>query len=214
MGVLRSVFLTLGYWTYVIVAVELFLESSAFLGIVLPGDTVVILMGVVVGGTNALSLSIAVPVIIVSVFAGDTSGYLLGRYKGEAVLGYSKHAKHEYENNHDRIVQLQKRWGMWIVVLGRFLPFIRAVTPFAMGIGGLSLKRFLPAAIIAALAWGGGFFVLGYEFGTHWKVLEKYLTPVGGVVFAVVVIWIVVWYWRHHPEQVKKVKGWFSKTAH
>jgi membrane protein DedA with SNARE-associated domain len=134
----------------------------------------------------------------------------LGRYKGEEALSYSKWAKREYDRHHDHVAKWQKRWGIWIVVIGRFLSFIRAVTPFTMGIGGMSLPRFLPAALVAALAWGGGYFVLGYEFGSHWKELERYMEPVGGGVFAIIVIVLIVWYWRRHPKQIR---GWFGKVA-
>lgn len=209
MKFIRNIFLTIGVWTYPLVGVELFLESSAFMGIVLPGDTVVILMGVL-AATHVLSLWGSIALVVCCVFAGDVSGYLLGRYKGDAVLKRSKRAKREFDRHHDRVERYQRRWGMWIVVIGRFMPFIRAVTPFTMGVGGMSLPRFLPAAAIASIAWGGGFFFLGYEFGSHWRQLESYLEPAGGGVIAAIVLGFAGWYWWRHPQ---RIKGWYAKTA-
>ena len=90
--------------------------------------------------------------LLCRVFAGDVSGYLLGLFNGDVVLRKSNWAKREYDRHHDRMVQYQKRWSVWIVIIGRFLPFIRAVTPFAMGIGGMKLSRFLAAAASGSLA--------------------------------------------------------------
>ncbi|HJU29689.1 MAG TPA: DedA family protein [Candidatus Binataceae bacterium] len=210
MGILRSIFLTLGVWTYVIVGIELMLESSAFLGLVLPGDSVVILMGVL-SGTSVLSLWVSIALIICCVFVGDVSGYLLGRYKGEAILKKSKRAKREYDRRRERIERYQKRWGMWIVAIGRFLPLIRALTPFTMGIGGMGLPRFVVAAAAASIIWSGGFFVLGYEFGSHWKQLESILKPAAAGVIGIMVLGFGAWYWWRHPQ---KAKQQFWKAAH
>jgi len=55
MQTLRTIFLTIGWWTYVLLALDLFLESSAFFRLILPGDTIVILMGVLVGAPSSHS---------------------------------------------------------------------------------------------------------------------------------------------------------------
>jgi membrane-associated protein len=177
------------------------------MGIILPGNTVVILMAVL-AATNVLSLWGSISLVVCCVFAGDVSGYLLGRYKGDMVLTKSKRAESEYERHHDRIVRYQERWGKWIVVIGRFMPFIRAITPFTMGIGGMERSRFLPAAAVASLVWGGGFFILGYEFGAHWRELESSVNPAG--IIAALVIGFAAWYSGRHPQTIRT---WFGKAA-
>jgi membrane protein DedA with SNARE-associated domain len=89
---LHKIALDLGFWIYPIVGAELFFESSAFLGMVLPADSVVILMGILTG-TDVASLAVTIPLILGCVFLADVSGYMLGSYKGEAILARSKMGK-------------------------------------------------------------------------------------------------------------------------
>ncbi|MGH7905024.1 MAG: DedA family protein [Candidatus Binataceae bacterium] len=197
MEFLRHIFLTIGWWTYVLVGLELFLEASAFFGVVLPGDTTCILMGILVGG-RIFALKESLIIMVAACFLGDTGGYLLGRYKGEAILNKSRWARLHYDRHHDRIVRYSKKWGEWIVVIGRFLPFIRAVTPFTLGMTGLKYRRFLPFALVAAIAWVDAYFWIGYAFGNNWRLLDKWLAPIGGAVIAIIVIAIVAWVsWRY-----------------
>ena len=58
-----------------------FLETGAFVGLVAPGETVVILGGAVAGqGVTSLYLTIAI--VWMSAFAGDSASFLLGRRLG------------------------------------------------------------------------------------------------------------------------------------
>ena len=73
---LHRIALDLGFWIYPIVGAELFFESSAFLGMVLPADSIVILMGILTG-TDVASLAVTIPLVLGCVFLGDVSGYML-----------------------------------------------------------------------------------------------------------------------------------------
>lgn len=72
---------TLGQWTYLLVAVLGFLETSTFLGLVLPGE-VSIALGGVVAGQGVIRLGVLVPLVWVAVIAGDVTAYWLGRRLG------------------------------------------------------------------------------------------------------------------------------------
>jgi membrane-associated protein len=202
METLRTIFLAIGWWTYVLVGLDLLLESSAFLGVILPGDTIVILMGVLVGG-GIFSMWVSLVIIISCVFVGDTSGYLLGRYKGESILKKSPWIKHHYDETNDRIVRYKQRFGAWIVLIGRFLPVIRTVTPFSMGMAGMKLLKFVAVALLTSIIWGAGWFFLGWAFGRNWRALESILRPVGFGVAGLYVIVIVASFGWHNRERGK-----------
>ncbi|HJU11159.1 MAG TPA: DedA family protein [Candidatus Binataceae bacterium] len=202
MEYLRHIALALGFWIYPVVGIELFLESSAFLGIVLPGDSVVILMGILCGA-QITSLWIAVPLLVGCTFSGDVSAYLLGRYKGEALLAKSQWARRHYEKRHDQVVRYARRWGIWIIVIGRFLPFLRALTPFTMGTTGMRLWRLLPAAAVASIVWCGGWFALGYVFSSQWQEIEPILKPAGSGIIAAIVVGLVGWVCWRYREKIK-----------
>jgi membrane protein DedA with SNARE-associated domain len=54
-------------------------------GVLLPGDTMAILNGIL-AGENVLSLWGSIILVIGAVFIGDTTGYLLGRYYGGEIV--------------------------------------------------------------------------------------------------------------------------------
>src|SRR5690348_203422 len=76
--VIASVGSTLGVYTYALVAVMAFLETGAFVGLLVPGETVVIVGGVV-AGQGHIDLGLLLGLTWLCAFAGDVTGYVLGR---------------------------------------------------------------------------------------------------------------------------------------
>src|SRR5688572_1063801 len=71
----------LGAWTYVIVTLLAFLETGAFVGLVAPGETFVVLAGAIAGqGETNVLLTIAL--VWTGAFLGDTASFLLGQKLG------------------------------------------------------------------------------------------------------------------------------------
>jgi len=199
METLRNIFLAIGFWTYIVAGVEIFLEASAFFGLILPGDTVVVLLGVL-AGMHALSVWGAAIVAVCCCFAGDLAGYSLGRYRGESVLAISRHLRLAYQRRKDWLNQDIRKYGVFIVPVGRFTPFIRAFTPFAVGLARLSWPRYVFIAALSAIAWGGCWFGVGLALGYNWRLLDKILAPLGGGLTGVVIIAALgyaAWRWRH-----------------
>jgi undecaprenyl-diphosphatase len=213
METLRSIFIAIGFWTYVLASLDILLESSAFLGVVLPGDTVVILMGIL-AATNVLAFIPSIVLMICCALCGDTTGYLLGRYKGEQILKKFRFARRQYEENHERVEKWTKRWGGWIIVIGRFMPYIRSVTPFTTGMSNYPFSRFLGFAAMTCALWGGGLFAVGYAFGHNWQALESILAPLGGGVTALIIFGLIGWFlWRHRKGTRTIYRKMISRAA-
>ncbi len=75
----------LGDWTYLLVGVNAFLETGAFLGFIAPGETVV-LFGGVLAGEGTIDLTTLILVTWLSAMAGDISAYAIGRRSGRDFL--------------------------------------------------------------------------------------------------------------------------------
>ena len=58
-----------------------FLEAAAFLGLVLPGETALLVAGVLASGAN-IELTVLLVLAIVAAIGGDSVGYLVGRHFG------------------------------------------------------------------------------------------------------------------------------------
>ena len=52
------------------------------------------------------------------------------------------------------------RFGQLTVVLGRFIPAMRAIVPFLIGMTGMKFMRFYRASILAISVWGFGLIIL------------------------------------------------------
>ncbi|MDX6637751.1 MAG: hypothetical protein QOJ01_1262, partial [Solirubrobacterales bacterium] len=75
----------LGAWTYGVVGLAAFLETGAFVGLILPGESAVILGGAV-AGQGATSIVVTIGVVWVCAWGGDTVSFLLGRRLGRGFI--------------------------------------------------------------------------------------------------------------------------------
>lgn len=174
----------LGGFTYAVVGAFAYVESGAFIGLVAPGELVVILGGVTAGyGT------IALPGLIVVVWccalAGDLTAYTLGRRYGRDLL--LRHGA-AFGITHGRLQRVEgflEAHGAKTILVGRFIGLVRAVSPFVAGSSRMPACRFIPVAILASGVWAATFSCLGYVF---WESLDSLIELVqrGSVVLAAV----------------------------
>ncbi len=131
-----------------------FAESGLGLGMVLPGETaVVVLAASMRSTTDMVLLGVAV---MVGASLGDHVGYLLGRRYGEG-LRESKAVRRIGVRHFDRATAMLHRRGASAVFLTRLVPIIRTLTPAAAGAAGLEYRRFAPASLAGSATWAGAY---------------------------------------------------------
>ena len=162
-GPLEDASRTLGGWAYPAVAGFAFLETGAFVGLLVPGETAVVVGGVVAerGGVDLLPL---IGFVWLAAVAGDLVSFLLGRRLGRPYL--ERHGP-RFQLGPDRLARVDRfyeRHGGKAVLLGRFTGLIRAVSPFVAGASGLTLRRFVAWSAAGALLWATTFTLVGYGF--------------------------------------------------
>ena len=195
---------TLGKWTYLLVGVLAFLETGAFVGFVAPGETAVIVGGLV-AGQGQISLFVLIAVVWACAVGGDVTSFFLGRKLGRGWL--LRHGEQTVEGFFDR------RGGATILV-GRFIGFVRPLAPFLAGAARMPFRRFLPYDVLGAGAWTTVFATLGYVF---WQSFDKLTQYVSRGLFAfgtlIVVVGGLVWLvqLRRSPERRAKVRAWLDE---
>lgn len=207
-----------GDWAYALVGLLAFLETGAFVGLVAPGETFVILGGVL-AGEGTLNIVTLVAVVWACAFAGDMCSYWLGRKLGrDFVVKHGPKLKIT-EARLDQVETFFNKHGGKAVIIGRFLGLVRALAPFVLGSSKVPLKRFAPYSIVGTGLWAGLFTTLGYIF---WHSLDQLLKWVkqGALVFgltvSVIVAAIFFAHWLAEPENKAKVAAaWkrFAETA-
>lgn len=174
-------------WGYIVVFLMTYLENSAFLGLVAPGEWTLIFAGLL-ASQGTFELTWLYPVAISGAILGDISGYILGRCGGYRVL--LRYGRYFFFK--ERYLELTRayfnRHGGKTVFIGRFVPFVKVFAPMSAGIGRMPFGRFLawnvPGAIIATSLLITG----GYIFGESWQRINQYIGWGAGLVFAVLVI--------------------------
>jgi membrane-associated protein len=155
---------TLGPWTYLLVFGMAFLETGAFVGLIAPGETA-ILLGGVVAAQGKVSLALILLLAWMGSAAGDLASLALGRKLGHPFL--HKHGP-RFKLTEPRIDQVERfyaRHGGKAILIGRFVGVIRAVSPFLAGASGLTLRRFLPFSLLGTALWSSAYTLLGYAGG-------------------------------------------------
>jgi membrane-associated protein len=158
---------SLGPWVIVIVCAFLFIETGLLVGFFLPGDSLLFTAGLLVSTgiiqVNILFLSV---LAFASAFAGDQTGYLIGRKAGPAVFNKpdSRLMRTEYV---DKAHSFFEKYGRRSVILARFVPVVRTFLPVTAGVANMSYRSFLAFNAIGALLWGVGVTMLGYWLGRY-----------------------------------------------
>ena len=186
--------MTLHGWPVYAVAFALaFLEAAAFLGLVLPGETALLVAGVLAARGN-IDLTVLLVLAITAAIGGDSVGYLVGRHFGPRLrltrLGLRIKTRHW-----DRAEQAVAGHGFWAVVAGRWVGVLRALVPTVAGMIAMPYRRFLAANVLGGTAWAGVVVLLGYSAGaslTHIQSLLSHISLVMATALAAAVVLAIV----------------------
>lgn len=159
-------------WTfYTLLFMILFLENGLLPAAFLPGDSLLILVGVLIAkGTMNFPLTILILTLAASL--GCWVSYIQGKWLGntQTVQGWLSHLPtHYYQRAH----QLFYRHGLSALLVGRFLAFIRTLLPIIAGLSGLNNARFQFFNWMSALLWVLILTSLGFALGKT-AVFRKY----------------------------------------
>ncbi|CAN5149771.1 hypothetical protein BH24ACT23_BH24ACT23_01990 [soil metagenome] len=180
---------TLGKWTYLAVGVLAFLETGAFVGLVFPGETAVIVAGAIAGqGTTSIFLTITI--VWFSAWAGDTASFFIGRKLGRNFILRHGHRVRITEERFSQVEDYFAKYGGRTILVGRFLGLVRALAPFIAGSSGMTYRAFVPYSVLGTGLWAATFSVLGFVLAENLHLAEQ-LASRGIFVFGAVVVVLV-----------------------
>jgi membrane-associated protein len=188
---------TLGTWTYALVGALAFLETGAFVGLVAPGETAVVLGGVV-AARGGVDLAPMLMIVWLSAAAGDFASFMLGRKLGRRFLVTRGPRLGITAERLARVDSFFDKHGPKAILVGRFIGIIRAVAPFLAGSSGMRLRTFLPWSLLGTAAWATAFTVVGYAFEESFSSAADLLTH---GLFAAAVVAAAVLAFRAHRLQ-------------
>ena len=188
-GALSDLAEALGPWTYALVAGMAFLETGAFVGLVAPGETAIVL-----GGVVAAQGRVSLPVILLAAWVaaalGDLASFALGRRLGRSFLERRGPKLGVTPRRLRTVDGFMARHGGKAILIGRFIGVVRAVAPFVAGAARLPMRRFLPLSLLGTAAWAASLTLAGYAFHASFSAAADVLTR--GALAAAVLAALVV----------------------
>lgn len=213
--IIEDIAVGLGSWTYALVGLMAFLETGAFVGLLAPGETIVIAAGVI-AGQGEIQLFPLIGLVWLCAILGDTTSFFIGRRLGREFL--EKHGR-RVKITPERLNQVEgyfERHGGKTILIGRFIGLVRSIAPFVAGSSGMPFGRFIPFSVVGTGLWSATFCVLGFIF---WQSFDQVAHIAGqavlglGVVVAAIVAAVMVyrrrraiWDWvlRHEDHRLLK----------
>jgi undecaprenyl-diphosphatase len=173
-----------GPWLYILAALLTFAETGT-LFFLIPGEIGLFVAGAA-AGAGGLNIVVMVILAIAAALLGDATGFYIGRRFGPRLqrswLG-RRIGERQWQRAEDLI---QRRRGL-IVLVGRWIGFLRAIMPASAGMSGMSYRSFLPWDIAGCVSWASLCVIGGYLLGDNWTRLADWIGKAGWVLLVLAV---------------------------
>lgn len=158
---------TFGQLFFAVACLMIFAETGLLVGFFLPGDSLLFALGLfIASGQIDVPLWLAVVLLAISAFAGDQTGYWIGRKLGPAVFNKPK-SKLFHPKNVEAAHNFFERYGSRAVILAHFVPIMRTFIPVSAGIAKLSWRKYTVYNLIGILGWAVGITLAGAALGSN-----------------------------------------------
>ncbi|MGV9769512.1 DedA family protein [Microbacterium sp. NPDC003461] len=152
-----------GPWALLVVCLIVFAETGLLFGFILPGDTLLIISGLLTHTNQVFGANIWVVSLLIGLaaFVGGEVGYVIG-HKGGPALFERRDSGLFSRKNVARTNAFFQRFGGLTIIVARFVPIVRTFAPVAAGIGHMPWRLYTLYNFIGAVIWGVGLTLLGY----------------------------------------------------
>jgi membrane protein DedA with SNARE-associated domain len=173
-----------------------------------PGDVVIAYIGYQVS-KGVLSYAAAFLLLLLAILVGSSILYALSsRYGQRIVLQFGKYL-HVDAQKLLTVEEKFKRYGPWVIILGRHIPGFRIPITIFAGMSGIRYRTFLLSTFISVIFWIAIYLAIGKSLGA--KTLSLLHAHYGYYLFVLVPIVIFLLYvlyarW-YKPKRRKEKEG-------
>lgn len=201
-----------GPWALLVVCFIVFAETGLLVGFLLPGDTLLVISGLLSHSTAALphgvfGLSVWWVALFIGLaaFLGGEVGYLIGHKGGPAVFERKESGLFS-RTNVERTNAFFEKYGGLTVILARFVPIVRTFAPVAAGVGHMPWRTYSLYNLIGAILWGFGLTMFGYVIGFIPPVAWFVQNYIDLILFAAVggTALVTLWHYLSERRKVRK----------
>ena len=208
----ESIIGSAGPWALLVVCLIVFAETGLLIGFLLPGDTLLVITGLLTfhgmhsGSTTGLDLEIWWVSLAIgfAAFLGGEVGYLIGHKAGPRIFERKESGIFSVTNV-QRTNAFFARFGGLAVILARFVPIVRTFAPVAAGVGHMNYKKYSLYNFIGAIIWGVGLTYFGYFLGYIPPVATFVQEYIDVILISAVVVTLIPTVW-HYIQSSRKAK--------
>lgn len=172
-----------------IAGIAVMLETSVLVGLIVPGDTMVIVAGTAVASpVEGVVLAAA---IVVGALLGESFGFWLGRYFGPRIRA-SRLGRKLGERNWDRADRYLRRRGGPAIFLSRFLPVLHSLVPLTVGMSGYRYRRFLAWTTPACIVWASLYVTVAASAAGTYRELSDRIHGAGYIFVGILAAFLVL----------------------
>lgn len=167
------------------------LETSVLVGLIVPGDTVVLVAST--GVTTIVQYLAMVGIIIGGALVGESIGFAIGRYFGPK-LRYGRLGKRLGPDKIARADRFVERRGGIAVFISRFLPVFHSVVPMTAGMSKMPYRRFMAWTAPACTLWAFIYVSVGSGAAEAYRELQDQFEGAGWVFIGVFVVFFILFW--------------------
>lgn len=165
------------------------LETSVLIGLIVPGDTIVLVASTGVDGpVEYFALAFAV---IIGALIGESIGFGLGRWFGPRIE-HSRLGRRIGEENWARAQRYLDRRGGPAIFISRFLPVLHSLIPLTVGMSTMRYRRFIAWTLPACVIWAFAYVTVGSLAAGGYREVSRELHWAGYIFVAVIAAFLVV----------------------
>jgi membrane protein DedA with SNARE-associated domain len=165
------------------------LETSLFVGLIIPGDTVVLVAST--GVVDILDFVFLLGAVLLGSLLGETIGFFLGRFFGPRIRN-SKLGKRLGEKNWELADRFVERRGGIAVAISRFLPVLHSLVPVVAGMTTMRYRVFISWTVAACAVWASAYVSVGYLARSAYEQIAGQLKWGGLAFVAIILIFMII----------------------
>jgi membrane-associated protein len=194
------------------VTLIVFTETGLFVGFLLPGDSLLVTVGLI-ARSGDWPIHLMIPVLILAAILGDATGYTIGKKFGPKL--FTKEDSWLFKKKYLLAAQdFYVKHGGKTIIIAKFVPIIRTFAPVVAGIGQMPFRRYVTFSIVGATLWVPSMILLGYT-------LQLWLNPLLERIFGREIdvakhidkVILVVIFVSILPLLIKGYKNWRAKRT-
>jgi membrane-associated protein len=188
---------------YILLFAIIFAESGLFFGFFLPGDSLLLTVGVL-AHEGYLDIWVLLPLLFIAAVLGDNVGYWFGQKTGPKIFNRPNSILFRRENLL-KAKEFYEKHGGKTIILARFMPFIRTFAPIVAGAVEMEYRKFFLFNLVGGIVWAIGVTLAGYFLAATIpaEILEQYFLFIIAAIILISALPTLIHLWQDYRKRAQ-----------